>query len=161
MKELLLFRHAKSSWETLVEDRDRGLTEKGIERTKGMALASSKIVKDFEVVFSSPANRAMHTASILIHELQIPFELLQIREALYTFEISKLIYFIKSIPDHYSKVICVGHNPAFTEAVSHLSEMDFLHLPTSAWAQLIFSQTKWKNISKGKLKLGMPKEILR
>ena len=89
MKELLLFRHAKSSWETFVEDRDRGLTEKGIERTKGMALASSKIVKDFEVVFSSPANRAMHTASILNHELQIHFELLQIREALYTFEISR------------------------------------------------------------------------
>ena len=44
---------------------------------------------------------------------------------------------------------------------SYLSKTDFLHLPTSAWAQLIFSQTKWKNISNGKLKLGMPKEILR
>ena len=79
MKELLLFRHAKSSWESLVEDRNRGLTKKGIERTKSMAIVSSKIVKDFEVFFSSPANRAIHTASILIHELKIPFELLQIR----------------------------------------------------------------------------------
>ena len=161
MKELLLFRHAKSSWETLVEDRDRGLTEKGIERTKGMALASSKIVKDFEVVFSSPANRAMHTASILIHELQIPFELLQIREALYTFEISKLLYFIKSIPDHYSKVICVGHNPAMTNAVNQLSTAYLDHLPTAAWALIKFEQRKWRNIQNGKTSLGLPKEILK
>ena len=161
MKELLLFRHAKSSWETLVEDRDRGLTEKGIERTKGMALASSKTVKDFEVVFSSPANRAMHTASILIHELQIPFELLQIREALYTFEISRLLYFIKSIPDHYSKVICVGHNPAFTKAVNQLSTTNLNHLSTAAWALIKFEQIKWRNVESGMASLGLPKEILK
>mgnify|MGYP003312171124 CR=1 FL=1 len=42
----MLFRHAKSSWESLVEDRDRGLTEKGIERTKNKALVSTKIINE-------------------------------------------------------------------------------------------------------------------
>tara|TARA_B100000989_G_scaffold110261_1_gene80872 strand:+ start:1123 stop:1608 length:486 start_codon:yes stop_codon:yes gene_type:complete len=161
MKELLLFRHAKSSWESLVEDRNRGLTDKGIERTKDMAVVSSKIIKDFEVFFSSPANRAIHTASILIHELQIPFELLQIREALYTFEIYQLLSFIKSIPDHYSKVICVGHNPAMTNAVNQLSTAYLDHLPTAAWALIKFEQRKWRNVQNGKTSLGLPKEILK
>ena len=73
MKKLILLRHAKSSWESMVEDRNRGLTEKGIERIKRIADASSEIFKDFEVIYSSPANRALHTACILIHELQLPF----------------------------------------------------------------------------------------
>ena len=161
MKELLLFRHAKSSWKSLVDDRNRGLTEKGIGRTKDMAVISSKIIKDFEVFFSSPANRAIHTASILIHQLQIPFELLQIREALYTFEIYQLLRFIKSIPDHYSKVICVGHNPAMTQAVNQLSTTKLDHLPTAAWALIKFEQSEWRNIQNGVTSLGLPKEILK
>ncbi len=34
MKELILLRHAKSSWEYSVEDRNRSLTEKGVHRIK-------------------------------------------------------------------------------------------------------------------------------
>ena len=100
MKQLLLLRHAKSSWESLVEDRNRSLTEGGVNRIKRMATASSELFKSFEVVFSSPANRAMHTACIMMHEVQIPFEFLNLREQLYTFEVSQLINFIKSLPDH-------------------------------------------------------------
>ena len=144
MKELLLLRHAKSSWESLVEDRNRSLTEGGVE-----------------VVFSSPANRAMHTACIIMHEVQMPFEFLNLREQLYTFEVSQLINFIKSLPDHYSKVICVGHNPAFTYAVSTLSTTNLDHLPTAAWAQIQFEQNQWNLIDKGQARIGLPKDILK
>ncbi len=161
MKELLLLRHAKSSWESLVEDRNRGLTEKGIERIKAMIAASSEVLRDFDVVFTSPANRAIHTACIAMHELQLPYKLLNIREILYTFEISQLLRFIKSIPDHYSKVICVGHNPAFTQAVTQLSTTNLEHLPTAAWARIQFEQSEWKSIQSGTTSLGLPKEILK
>lgn len=161
MKQLLLLRHAKSSWESSLEDRNRGLTKKGIERIKGMALASSEVFRDVEVIYSSPANRAIHTACIAIHEIQLPFELLNLREALYTFEISQLLKFIKSLPDYYSKVICIGHNPAFTQALSELSTTNLNHLPTAAWARIQFEQNEWKNTHNGKAILGLPKEILK
>jgi phosphohistidine phosphatase len=161
MKELLLLRHAKSSWEYLVEDRNRSLTEGGIHRIKKMATASSDVFKDVEAVFSSPANRAMHTACILMHQLNIPFELLALREQLYTFEASHLLNFISSLPDHYSKVICVGHNPAFTAAVCTLSTTQLDHLPTAGWAQIQFEQNEWKHIENGKAQIGLPKAILK
>jgi len=161
MKELLLLRHAKSSWGSLTEDRNRSLSEKGIERIKAVAIASFEVFKDFEVIYTSPANRAMHTASILTHQLKLPFDVLNIRETLYTFEISKLLTFIKYLPDHYSKVICIGHNPAFTQAVNHLSPIKLNHLPTSAWALIQFEQNKWKNVHNGKTCLGLPKKILK
>lgn len=161
MKQLLLLRHAKSSWESLVEDRNRSLTEGGVNRIKRIAKASSQLFKSYEVVFSSPANRAMHTACVMMHEVQMPFEYFNLREQLYTFKVSELINFIKSLPDHYSKVICVGHNPAFTYAVSTLSTTNLDHLPTAAWAQIQFEQNKWEHIKNGMAQIGLPKDILK
>ena len=97
----------------------------------------------------------------MINSLGLSFNKIVLKKELYTFELSKLLDFIFNISDDYNSVICVGHNPAFSEAISHLSKTDFIHLPTSAWAELNFSQKKWKNISDGKLKLGLPKKILR
>ena len=161
MKKLILLRHAKSSWNLNVSDKDRPLTEKGINRIKMVSARSSNILSVTDLIFSSPANRALHTACIMINSLGLSFNKIVLKKELYTFEFSKLLDFIFNISDDYNSIICVGHNPAFTKAISYLSKTDFLHLPTSAWAQLIFSQTKWKNISDGKLKLGIPKEILK
>ena len=161
MKQLLLLRHAKSSWESLAEDRNRSLTQGGVNRIKRMAKASSELFKSYEVVFSSPANRAMHTACVMMCEVQMPFEYFNLREQLYTFKVSELINFIKSLPDHYSKVICVGHNPAFTYAVSTLSTTNLDHLPTAALAQIQFEQNKWEHIKNGKAQIGLPKDILK
>ena len=161
MKKLILLRHAKSSWDLNVSDKDRPLTEKGINRIKMISTHCSNILSSADLIFTSPANRATHTSCIMISSLGLGFDKIVLKKELYTFELSKLLDFIFNISDNYNSVVCVGHNPAFTEAISYLSKTDFLHLPTSAWAQLTFSQTKWKNISNGKLKLGMPKEILR
>ena len=161
MKKLVLLRHAKSSWDFNVADKDRPLTEKGINYIKMISTRSSNILSSADLIYASPANRALHTACIMVNSLGLSFDKIVLKKELYTFELSKLLDFIFNISDDFSYVICVGHNPAFTEAVSHFSKTDFLHLPTSAWAQLIFSQTKWKNISNGKLELGIPKEILR
>ena len=161
MKKLILFRHAKSSWSLDVSDRDRPLTEKGIRKTKKISIASQKIFFKTEIFYSSPANRALHTASIIINKLNLSFSNLYIEEDLYTFESSKLIKFIRDIPNSFSNVICVGHNPAFTNATNLLSDTKIEHLPTSSWVEITFSESSWTNISKGVLKLGIPKIILK
>ena len=161
MKKLILFRHAKSSWSHDVSDRDRPLTEKGIQKTEKISITSKNIFFNTEVFYSSPANRALHTASIIINQLNLSFRNLNVEEDLYTFESSKLIKFIRDIPNSFSNVICVGHNPAFTNVTNLLSDSNIEHLPTSSWAEITFSQNSWTDISKGVLKLGIPKIILK
>tara|TARA_B100000575_G_C23096088_1_gene632204 strand:+ start:495 stop:989 length:495 start_codon:yes stop_codon:yes gene_type:complete len=161
MKKLILIRHAKSSWSHDVSDRDRPLTEKGIRKTEKISIASKKIFFNTEVFYSSPANRALHTALIIINQLNLSFSNLRVEKDLYTFESSKIIKFIRDIPNSFSKVICVGHNPAFTNLTNLLSDSNIEHLPTSSWAEITFSQSSWNNISKGVLKLGIPKIILK
>tara|TARA_A100001011_G_scaffold398072_1_gene501236 strand:- start:5064 stop:5549 length:486 start_codon:yes stop_codon:yes gene_type:complete len=161
MKELVLIRHAKSSWELNVEDCNRPLTKKGIERIKKIVLSSPDVFSSTDVIYSSNANRATHTTLIMVNALSIPLDKVNITKELYTFEISKLAYFIKNIPNTFKRVICIGHNPAFTEAISYFSK-DFLsHLPTSGWAKLEFKQSKWAEIADGNLTLGIPKQILK
>ena len=161
MKELILLRHAKSSWELNVEDRHRPLTEKGMLCIKRMAQHNPEIFSDLDAIYSSPANRANHTASIAIHSLQLPFEKLALTESLYTFEASQVIHFVKNLSNDLERVMCVGHNPAFTQAVVYFSGKDFDHLPTAAWAHLKFKQTKWSSVQEGTLTLGLPKKILK
>ena len=161
MKELLLVRHAKSSWELDVEDRNRPLTHKGMKRIKQMVLFNPEIFSSAEIIFSSTANRAVHTTLIMANSLGLPFKIVSLVEKLYTFKASDLIHFIKNISDKYERVICVGHNPAFTLAASYFSAEDLDYLPTAAWARLEFRQSKWEDISAGSLTLGMPKRILK
>ena len=161
MKELILIRHAKSSWQHNVEDRDRPLTKKGMERIKKMILSNPEIFSSADIIYTSYANRATHTTLIMANSLLIPFEKVIITKQLYTFEITKLVYFVKNISDKYERVICVGHNPAFTKAISYFSSNFLDNLPTSGWAKLQFKQYKWANISDGNLTLGIPKQILK
>ena len=161
MKTLVLLRHAKSSWALNVDDRHRPLTEKGIRRIKKVTLECPDVFSGACTIFSSPANRAFHTASIMMYSLQLNFNKLNLVEDLYTFEVSKLVYFIQNLSDSLNSVVCVGHNPAFTQAIEYLSGSDFAHLPTSGWAQLTFSQNSWTAISKGTLKVGIPKKLLK
>jgi len=103
MKKLVLIRHAKSSWEFNLEDRDRPLSKKGIKRIKQMAMHNPEIFSSSEIIFSSTANRATHTASILVNSLLISFKTVNLVEDLYTFEASKLINFL-NIDLHKSRL---------------------------------------------------------
>ena len=103
MKTLVLLRHAKSSWEYTVSDRNRPLKEKGIRRIQAMANVSRELFEPIPHFYSSPANRALHTATILLHELDIPLKQLQIKEALYTFDAQAILDFIHSLPNNSPK----------------------------------------------------------
>ena len=86
MKTLILLRHAKSSWEYAVADRNRPLKEKGIRRIQAMARVSREVFGSILHSYSSPGNSALHTATIFLHELNLHSGPLKIHEPLYTFD---------------------------------------------------------------------------
>ena len=64
-----------------------------------------------QCIMSSPANRALHTATILAHSLDYDMNKIKIDEALYTFNSSDLLTYIKRLDDVYDHLLLVGHNP--------------------------------------------------
>jgi phosphohistidine phosphatase len=97
----------------------------------------------------------------MMHTLGISFKKLNVNEKLYTFEASQILDFIKQLDDRYQKVVCVGHNPAFTAVAQYLSASSVEHMPTSAFAQIQFEQIHWSDVSEGVLNLGLPRIILK
>lgn len=162
MKRIVLLRHAKSYWEWEVSDQDRPLTPKGMQRISQMAQQPDHPFHSVDRIFSSTANRAIHTAILMLRGANLSMDLLRLDESLYTFSATEVVRYIQSMSEKLSQVILVGHNPAFTETVNRLSDTTVAHLPTAAWAELSFpKEIPWKNIQNGTMRLGIPKQILR
>ncbi len=153
MKTIVFIRHAKSSWEYDVSDRERPLKSRGNTDAK---LVSEKFKSyDFQpdMVFSSPANRALSTCKIFLNTLEISYKKLEIIEDLYDFGGQNVIHFVKSLPEHYSKVMIFGHNYAFTSLVNMLGSAYIDNLPTSGLVKIDFDVTKWSSIENGQSSL--------
>ena len=148
MKTITFLRHSKSSWDYFLEDVDRPLNEVGIEKIKKVAESSKHQFINSDIIFSSTANRAIHTCLILTRQLSISNNKIRLSEDLYTFNHFEVFDFIKKIEDKYSQVVLVGHNPAYTEISNYFSENKILNLPTARWFSMKFDSNKWSDILK-------------
>ncbi|MFK5973561.1 MAG: histidine phosphatase family protein [Flavobacteriaceae bacterium] len=149
MKTLLLVRHGKSSWEYPVSDKDRPLQERGINDA---LLVSNKFkLENIEIdaVFSSPANRALHTCMIFLRQLDFSFDKFQVANALYDFSGDEVLRYIENLDDNLQTVILFGHNHAFTHIANSLGNTYINNVPTSGLVHLKFDISKWKSITKG------------
>lgn len=157
MKQLVILRHAKSNRTYLVDDINRPLSTEGIERIQKISHRSSDFFTSAEIIISSPAIRALHTAMIVFRELNLLLEKLKIDNQLYTFSGSSVIDYVYALDDRWSKVVLVGHNPAFTEVINHFSDAGINHLRTAGCAQITFDGDQWSDLYKGKIILGQKK----
>lgn len=152
MKQLILIRHAKSSWGAPLRDIDRPLTSKGIHDAH---LVSShigdQIPKSF-VLWSSIAKRASETAIIFAQNISFPLESIIFKEDLYTFDERKLEQIIKSCPNDYDNLILFGHNEAITNFVNKFGNIFIDNVSTSGFVNIIFDTNSWKDIEKGVIK---------
>ena len=146
MKTITFLRHSKSSWDTILEDIDRPLNDIGVKKIKKVAKLSNDQFSNCEIIFSSSANRAIHTALILTRELSIKSNKIRVCEDLYTFNFKVVFDFITKIENIYSNIVLVGHNPAYTEISNHFSENKILNLPTARWFSMKFDSNTWSDI---------------
>ena len=142
----------------MVNDINRPLSQSGIERIQIKSYQKRDFFIDAEVIISSPAIRALHTAVIVIRELGISMEKLIIDEQLYTFSGFSIIDYVYALDERWSKVVLVGHNPAFTEVINHFSDVSINQLKTSGFAKISFNEDQWSNLFKGEVVLGQKKK---
>lgn len=151
MKYLTLIRHAKSSWEHEVDDFYRPLKNSGINDA---SLTSSELGRNFtppDMVFSSPAERAISTCNIFVKNLRIDKSKVKTVLDLYDFGGEKVTNFIKEINNTLDNVMLFGHNHAFTEISNQLSNLKIDNLPTSGIVVMQFDISDWKDIGNGKV----------
>ena len=150
MKQIVLVRHAKSSWEFDVSDIDRPLKKRGVVDAK---LVSDKFgLQDLrpDAIFSSPANRALSTSKIFLKNLKISTKKLEISDMLYDFGGNGVVNFIKELNDKYKCVMIFGHNHAFTAIVNTYGDKYIDNVPTSGLVVLEIDIKRWQDLKPGR-----------
>jgi phosphohistidine phosphatase len=107
-------RHAKANHESVAEDHQRNLTEKGIGDC--IKLAELLNAKNFalELIISSSAVRTVETATNIQQKLNIKPPI-KIIDALYRADALQIVDEIKSVDDDYNNIMLVAHNPGVWE----------------------------------------------
>ena len=160
MKNLILVRHAKSSWEAPLKDIDRPLDQRGINDAHLVSTNCSKFIPQVYIIWSSPAKRASETAIIFAQNILYPIESIVFKPELYTFDENKLETVIKSCSNDFESVILFGHNEAITNFVNKFGDLFIDNVPTAGFVSLQFDTNDWGKIDKGRTKkIIFPKKL--
>lgn len=151
MKNLILIRHAKSSWDAPLHDKERPLARRGIQDAHLVASQAVPFLPKTNMIWSSTAKRASETAIIFAQNLLWPLESIQFKDDLYTFDARKLEQVIKSCSDDYENVILFGHNEAITEFVNKFGDVFIDNVPTTGFVSIAFNTNNWSSITEGKI----------
>jgi phosphohistidine phosphatase len=147
MKTLVIIRHAKSSWENAgLSDHQRPLSKRGLKDAPIMGARLAECGPPVDRVISSSAVRALTTAEIITHEMGLPWDEIQIEDALYHASEEDMIDLINEQDDYLDGLMLFGHNPGMTYLVNDLSDLDLDNLPTCGVAVLQFDVSSWAEI---------------
>lgn len=151
-KKLFVLRHAKSSWdEPDKDDFDRALTTRGINDAYDMANRLKSRLNKVDLILTSYANRATHTATIFAGVIGFPFDKMKLSANLYEISEKQLVSLIQDLPNDLHSVIIVGHNPTFTYFVNRFLKSPIENIPTAGMVGMSFDTHNWKDISKENL----------
>ena len=151
MKNLIIVRHSKSSWELPLNDIDRPLSKRGIHNAHLISTKIQDLLPKSFIIWSSKAKRAKETAMIFSQNLLINYENILIKNELYTFDEKKLEEIIKKCENMYDNLILFGHNEAITNFVNKFGDLFINNVPTSGVVSMQFDIDDWSKLKNGKI----------
>ncbi len=147
MKQLLLVRHAKSSWsDASLQDIDRPLNGRGRRDAPFMSSYCREQGLIIDALISSPANRAYSTASHFYNEFANEIKCFDKETDLYFGSESDWLYLINNCSEDYLFPAYFSHNPTITFFANQFAEQDFDNIPTCGVVHLISSAEKWQDL---------------
>lgn len=154
MKNLMLIRHAKSSWKDHnLPDIKRPLNKRGNRDAPFMGrLIKTKYNINPEMAVSSRAVRASETAKIFCREIGLAEEKLFFTEKLYLADPADMLEVINSVDDSVGTLLIFAHNPGLTDLANMLSGKYIDNIPTAGVVGLIFEDQSWSRLKKGTCK---------
>ena len=152
MKNLIVIRHAKSSWEAPLLDQNRPISVRGIHDAQLISSKLNELLPQHFVIWSSIAKRAVETAGIFIQNLVYPAKEIVYKPELYTFEMRQLERAIKACDNDCDTLIVFCHNEAVTDFVNKFGDQKIENIPTTGLVSLMFDSDSWDAIRDGKIK---------
>lgn len=144
MKELFLFRHAKTRKAEIGQrDQARQLAQVGQEAAIqiGEDLADDDRLP--QVVLSSDAVRTIQTAELAVDAMDLDEDIVVPLPALYAAGVEELLEILAGRPE--DRLMVVGHNPCIEECVEHLLG-EVCHMRPAYCMWLRFDIGRWEEL---------------
>ncbi|MCB1052658.1 MAG: histidine phosphatase family protein [Acidobacteria bacterium] len=157
-RQLILMRHAKSSWEDQsLSDFERPLTPRGRRAAKKMARYLVQVPIKVDLLVSSPARRTDETAQNIIKALKLERDQIMWREEVYEADLTDLLHLLEEFKTAPQALMLIGHNPALEELLRYLSggtgEVEGQkYFPTATVARLSMP-AQWEKLRMGSASL--------
>jgi phosphohistidine phosphatase len=143
MKELILMRHAKSSWDVEdLSDHERPLNNRGIKDAQRIGALLSKMDLEPQLVLSSDAQRTQDTWNMLSKHFS-PRPHVCFLPILYLASISAFQEAIEFIHPQTQRILMLGHNPGWSELQGWLTGTYF-EFKTASVAVLTHKSNDWQ-----------------
>jgi phosphohistidine phosphatase len=144
--QLLLVRHAKSSWkDDSLHDIDRPLNKRGLRDAPEMGRRLADRNLNPQLIVTSPAARTLATAQAIAAQLNEPPQNIVIEDCLYGATSDDVLNVIRQFDDSIHTAMVVFHNPTITDLANRYADpfidnvptcgIITLQLPTNSWSQ--------------------------
>ncbi|HNQ20225.1 MAG TPA: histidine phosphatase family protein [Bacteroidales bacterium] len=146
-KFLIIMRHANAiKYNPALSDFQRDLTEQGIHQANLSAnfLANNPHLIP-QLIISSSAKRALHTAEIVADKLNLPYNIIDIKDTLYSGDLNTYIDTIYQVDDEISRLMILGHNPSISMLSYLLTNKEVNKMKTASMLGLEIMNNKWLN----------------
>ena len=149
MKQLLIFRHAKSDWHTAYRfDHDRPLARRGIAAAKRMGRYLARLDQVPDRVISSSAVRAWRTVELAAQAGGWPCPLKATGD-LYDTTSDEMLEIIRGCSDTDSRLLVAGHQPTCSMLAGRLMGRGQMRFPTAAMARIDLPRDRWESVRWG------------
>lgn len=151
MKQLLLIRHAKSSWDDVsLNDFERPLNDRGKKDAPLMAhRLQDKNVK-IDAFISSPAKRAGRTARIFAEEYDRKKDEIIFKTELYGATADIFYDVLSKTDDAFDRIAVFSHNPGLTDFANDLTETRIDNIPTCGIFAVKINSKHWADLREAK-----------
>ncbi len=150
MKQLIIVRHAKSSWDNFSQkDFDRPLNDRGYRDAPYMAKRLLEQNIAIDAFISSPAKRALTTAELFAKEYQEAGKKIILIPELYHAAAEIFYKTIGKTENVFESIAIFSHNPGITQFVNQLTTTQIDNMPTCGIFAVKAEIKSWKEFEKG------------
>lgn len=148
MKQVILVRHAKSSWSDMnLRDHDRPLNKRGKRDAPFMAKQLLNKIETVDAIVTSSAIRAQLTAKQFQIAFEDSLEEFITESDLYHASTTEILSVVKTVSDQYNRILVFGHNPGFTEFANLSSQAYIDNVPTCGIVGINFDVRSWNEVN--------------
>jgi len=163
--ELVIARHAKSSWRFgALDDFHRPLNKRGLRDLVRMPKLVAERIAAPDRVLSSDAVRAVQTCQALADGFGVAADAVRVLHELYLASAPDLLALLAREGAGAHRVLVVGHNPGLTDLYNLLVDQPIDNLPTLGVTHLVLHAPSFDALTPGCASvraLLLPKELLR